>query len=102
VNFRTGILGKFVCSGLEYQIEHHLFPNISHVYYPKMAERLRAFCHENGLPYHCYGWDTVVWKCLLMLRSPSPVKADFERVRARQADAKQQSSRAGQHTPRWI
>jgi len=34
VNFRTGFIGRFVRSGLEYQIEHHLFPNLSHIYYP--------------------------------------------------------------------
>ena len=29
INFNTRLVGRFVCSGLEYQIEHHLFPNIS-------------------------------------------------------------------------
>jgi fatty acid desaturase len=80
VNFRTGVIGKLVCSGLEYQIEHHLFPNISHNYYPKMAGLIQNFCRENGLPYRCYAWDTVVWKCLLMFRSPSPVQAIVERL----------------------
>ena len=80
VNFRTGAMGRLMCSGLEYQIEHHLFPNISHVYYPKMADLIQKFCRENGLPYRCYAWDTVVWKCLLMLRSPSPVQAAVERL----------------------
>src|SRR5437868_12912694 len=37
VSFRTGWLGRFLCSGLEYQVEHHLFPNISHVYYPEIS-----------------------------------------------------------------
>jgi fatty acid desaturase len=80
VNFRTGVIGKLICSGLEYQIEH-LFPNISHVYYPKMAGLVRGFCLENGLPYRCYEWDVVIWKCLLMLRSPSPVQANRDGVR---------------------
>jgi linoleoyl-CoA desaturase len=80
VNFRTGVIGKLMCSGLEYQIEHHLFPNISHVYYPQMTNLVQEFCRENGLPYRCYGWDTVVWKCLLMFRSPSPVRVTVERL----------------------
>ena len=29
INFNTRLVGRFLCSGLEYQIEHHLFPNIS-------------------------------------------------------------------------
>jgi linoleoyl-CoA desaturase len=80
VNFRTGVIGKLMCSGLEYQIEHHLFPNISHNYYPKMADLVQDFCRESGLPYRCYAWDTVLWKCLLMFRSPSPVQVTVERL----------------------
>jgi linoleoyl-CoA desaturase len=90
VNFRTGIIGKLICSGLEYQIEHHLFPNISHVYYPQMAELVRRFCHDSGLPYRSYRWDAVIWKSLLMLRSPSAVQANLECVRVNlQADKEQ-------------
>lgn len=40
--------------GLNYQIEHHLFPNICHVHYPKVAEIVRNTVKEFGLPYHEY------------------------------------------------
>ena len=83
VNFRTGIIGRLICSGLEYQIEHHLFPNLSHVYYPKVAQLVNQFCLDNGLPYRSYSWDKVVWKCLLMLRMASIVEADPISVRIR-------------------
>ncbi len=38
--------------GLNYQIEHHLFPNISHVHYPRIARIVRAMAAKHGLPYH--------------------------------------------------
>lgn len=37
--------------GLNFQIEHHLFPNVCHVHYRKIAEIVRATAHEYGLPY---------------------------------------------------
>lgn len=83
VNFRTGLIGKFICSGLEYQIEHHLFPNLSHVYYPKVAKLVSQFCLDNGLPYRSYSWDKVIWKCLLMLRKASMVETNPAAVRLR-------------------
>ncbi|WP_168210879.1 fatty acid desaturase family protein [Persicimonas caeni] len=38
--------------GLNYQVEHHLFPRISHIHYPKLAEIVRETCEEFGVPYH--------------------------------------------------
>lgn len=40
--------------GLNYQIEHHFFPTISHVHYPKIASIIQQTVKENGLIYHCY------------------------------------------------
>lgn len=37
--------------GLNFQIEHHLFPNICHVHYNKIASIVKATAHEFGLPY---------------------------------------------------
>jgi linoleoyl-CoA desaturase len=38
--------------GLNFQIEHHLFPRISHVHYPKIAPIVQAVSAEFGEPYH--------------------------------------------------
>lgn len=38
--------------GLNFQIEHHLFPNISHVHYPQIAKIVRNTATEFNLPYH--------------------------------------------------
>lgn len=73
VSFRTGFVGRFLCSGLEYQVEHHLFPNISHVYYPRISVAVQEFCAENGLSYRSYTWATALWKSWTVLRYPQHV-----------------------------
>ena len=70
VNFRVGWVGRLLCSGLQHQIEHHLFPGISYVYYPKISVVLREFCREQGLPYRSYQWDHVLYKCFATFRRP--------------------------------
>jgi linoleoyl-CoA desaturase len=37
--------------GLNFQIEHHLFPNICHVHYRRISEIVRNTASEFGLPY---------------------------------------------------
>jgi len=46
VNWYTG--------GLNHQVEHHLFPNISHIHYGKIAKIVRETAQECNLPYHEY------------------------------------------------
>lgn len=41
--------------GLTNQIEHHLFPNISHVHYRKIAPIVKQTAEEFGLPYNTSG-----------------------------------------------
>ncbi len=43
---------SWAIGGLNYQVEHHLFPNISHVHYPKIATIVQKKAEEYGLPYH--------------------------------------------------
>lgn len=37
--------------GLNYQIEHHLFPRMSHVHYPTIAPVVRDYCKKKNIPY---------------------------------------------------
>jgi linoleoyl-CoA desaturase len=73
VSFRTGPIGRFLCSGLEYQVEHHLFPNASHVHYPEISVTVRELCAEHGLPYRSYSWGMALWKSWEVLRFPQQV-----------------------------
>jgi linoleoyl-CoA desaturase len=38
--------------GLNYQIEHHLFPNICHVHYRKLSHIVKETAREFGIPYN--------------------------------------------------
>jgi len=46
-----GAFLAFINGGLNYQIEHHLFPRISHCHYAKIAPFVREFCLKKGIPY---------------------------------------------------
>jgi linoleoyl-CoA desaturase len=37
--------------GLNFQVEHHLFPRISHVHYPEISKIIRKACQDFGVPY---------------------------------------------------
>lgn len=37
--------------GLNFQVEHHLFPRISHVHYPAISKIIKKACQEFGIPY---------------------------------------------------
>jgi linoleoyl-CoA desaturase len=38
--------------GLNYQVEHHLFPGICHIHYEAIAPIVKATCEEFGVKYH--------------------------------------------------
>lgn len=40
---------RFVCGGLEYQVEHHLMPRTPHTLYPQLAAKLQAVCDAEGI-----------------------------------------------------
>lgn len=40
--------------GLNFQIEHHLFPRISHIHYPALSKIVQEKCAEFNLPYNQY------------------------------------------------
>ncbi len=40
--------------GLNYQVVHHLFPQICHIHYPKIAPILAEVCKEYGVAYNVY------------------------------------------------
>lgn len=42
---------SWLIGGLNFQIEHHLFPNISHIHYPAISQIIKETCKEYGIPY---------------------------------------------------
>lgn len=41
----------WLVGGLNFQIEHHLFPKISHVHYASLRRIIKQACAEYGIPY---------------------------------------------------
>ena len=50
-NVRGSRLVDVVFGGLNYQIEHHLFPTMPRPNLRHAQPLVRAFCHHHGLPY---------------------------------------------------
>jgi fatty acid desaturase len=50
-NIRGGWLTDFVFGGLNYQIEHHLFPSMPRPNLRRSQRLIRDFCHQHGVAY---------------------------------------------------
>ncbi len=51
----------WMIGGLNYQVEHHLFPNICHVHYPNLAKIVKSTSKEFNIQYHC---QTTFWAAI--------------------------------------
>jgi linoleoyl-CoA desaturase len=52
VNFsRRSRLVSWFLGGLNFQIEHHLFPRVCHVHYPALSQIVEQACREYGVRY---------------------------------------------------
>jgi linoleoyl-CoA desaturase len=47
--------------GLNHQIEHHIFPYLSHTHYPKIQNQVKSTCQEHGVQYHAFAtlWQAI-------------------------------------------
>ena len=50
-NVRGGWLTDFALGGLNYQIEHHLFPSMPRPNLRRSQALVEAFCQQKGVPY---------------------------------------------------
>ena len=57
-NVQGSPIADFWYGGLNYQIEHHLFPNMPRNNLKKAQVVVKSFCEEKGIPYH----HTGVWQ----------------------------------------
>jgi fatty acid desaturase (delta-4 desaturase) len=61
-NWSVGSLPWLLVSGgLNYQIEHHLFPGINHLHYPALSVIVQQFCKDYSLPYNSYPTYTDIY-----------------------------------------
>ncbi|MEX0813082.1 MAG: acyl-CoA desaturase [Chitinophagales bacterium] len=53
INFgNNNKLLNWYAGGLNFQIEHHLFPNVCHIHYKQLAPIVKETAREFNLPYH--------------------------------------------------
>ncbi|MTI25994.1 acyl-CoA desaturase [Fulvivirga kasyanovii] len=64
---RSRVFSWFI-GGLNYQVEHHLLPNICHVHYRKLSRIVAETAKEYGIPYHIKKtFVAAVWDHIKML-----------------------------------
>lgn len=56
-----GLIAGCLTGGLNFQVEHHLFPRMSSAYYPFIAPTVRKVCEKHGIKYAYYPY---VWQNL--------------------------------------
>jgi linoleoyl-CoA desaturase len=73
INYKTGIVGRYILGGLEFQIEHHLFPNLPQYNYPKVSKLVKVYCDKHQFPYHSMSWVKGIWESFKVFKSPKEV-----------------------------
>jgi linoleoyl-CoA desaturase len=48
----NALLGWYL-GGLNFQVEHHLFPRVCHLHYPALARIVKDTCRAHGVRYRC-------------------------------------------------
>ena len=51
-----GTISGWLTGGLNFQIEHHLFPRMCSAWYPIIAPTVRRVCKKHGVRYTYYPW----------------------------------------------
>src|SRR5690606_12214462 len=68
-NFATkSKLVSWFLGGLNFQVEHHLFPGISHIHYPQINKLVKETCREFNVAYleHRTMWKAIISHLLLI------------------------------------
>jgi linoleoyl-CoA desaturase len=85
VNFKGTRLQSILWGHLNYQVEHHLFPDTPSHRYPDMAKEVKEVCKQYNLPYKCNeSWGhaiknyiSVLWKYSFKKSDAYPLEAPF-------------------------
>jgi fatty acid desaturase len=57
-NIKSTRFTDFVYGGLNYQVEHHLFPSMPRVNLRRVRPVVQQYCHDHGIPYR----EVSVWQ----------------------------------------
>ena len=64
---KFGPIGSFFFVGLDYQIEHHMVPALSHFNLPKAAPFVKEYAEERGWEYQEMGFLAALWESTISL-----------------------------------
>ena len=67
--------------GLQYQIEHHLFPRLPRANLRRVAPRVRALCQCHGIPYRQLGFLEATAEIVGTLRRVAHAAAAMDRAK---------------------
>jgi fatty acid desaturase len=65
---------EWLWGGMQYQLEHHLFPTMPKYRYSTLAPRVQKFAESNGLSYRCEGQVDILTRNFLTLKHFSAEK----------------------------
>jgi fatty acid desaturase (delta-4 desaturase) len=57
-------ISGWLTGGLNFQVEHHLFPRMSSGWYPYIAPKVREICEKHGVKYAYYPW---IWQNVIAM-----------------------------------
>eukprot|EP00164_Ancoracysta_twista_P003154 GFYU01004206.1.p1 GENE.GFYU01004206.1~~GFYU01004206.1.p1 ORF type:complete len:451 (-),score=140.41 GFYU01004206.1:245-1597(-) len=81
-NMTPGVITDWLCGGLNYQIEHHLFPTIPRNKLAALSHRVKAWCKQNNLEYMCEDFHTGVGLLLKHLQTiADQIELDEDKVK---------------------
>lgn len=78
INIRTNWYGKFLMSGLDYQIDHHLFVGVCYTKLPELSKLVKEYCDFNGYSHNTLGMLSAWLKVISVFYNPKPVINDLE------------------------
>jgi linoleoyl-CoA desaturase len=78
---RRSRAAAWLLGGLNFQIEHHLFPRVCHVHYPAISKVVEATCREFGVRYseHVSVWAGLTSHFRWLRQMGKPASADDRR-----------------------
>ena len=81
INIDTNRYGRILYSGLDYQIEHHLFPGVCYTKLPEVSKLVKEYCQVNNYPHRTLSlWRSMVGVVSVFYK-PKRVLQDFESTR---------------------
>lgn len=68
-------LTEYLFGGMQYQLEHHLFPTMPRYYFPKLRPVIKAFAEEHGLPFKVSSvWEIIALNYAVLRKNAGPLQ----------------------------